>query len=98
LEDLGIHDKSTISLYAGLASLSIGFASFIGNPFWGALADRFGRKPMLLRAYAGAMLATFLQSFNHSLGLFFVFLFMQGAFSGTPSAAAALLASTSPRD
>src|SRR5207248_2025099 len=64
----------------------------------GALADRFGRKPLLLRAYAGAMLATALQSINHSLPLFFVFLAMQGAFSGTPSAAAALLASTTPRE
>lgn len=53
IERLGVTDKASIVQWSGLAfGASFLVAAFV-SPFWGKLADRYGRKPMLLRASLG---------------------------------------------
>lgn len=50
---LGIHNISEIEQISGIAFGITFIASAIFSPIWGYAADKFGRKPMLLRASLG---------------------------------------------
>ena len=54
VKDLGIESDSDAALWSGVLATATGAMLFISSPLWGSLSDRFGRKNMLLRAYAGA--------------------------------------------
>ncbi|VTS36328.1 multi-drug resistance efflux pump [Streptococcus porcinus] len=49
VEDLGVV-KNQVEWYAGLAVAISALASAVFAPVWGRLADRYGRKPMMVRA------------------------------------------------
>jgi len=70
---------------------------FIFSPIWGSLADRFGRKPLLMRAYAGAMVTMTLQGLAQNVWQLLALRALQGMFVGTIPAATALVASSAPR-
>src|SRR5215210_6510617 len=48
--DLGVSDPGQAAIWAGLANAGTGVAMAIMAPIWGVLADRHGRKAMLVRA------------------------------------------------
>ncbi len=74
----------------------VGFCIF--TPLWGVLADRFGRKIMLLRANLLSGLIMPLMAFS-PLPFILVFLrFVVGVFSGTVNAAQTLVCSTTPEE
>ena len=54
VKDLGVESDSDAALWSGVLATATGAMLFISSPLWGSLSDRFGRKNMLLRAYAGA--------------------------------------------
>src|SRR5699024_3244043 len=79
--------------------LAVGAAMMaITSPIWGALADRKGRKPMLLRAQFASFvtigLAALVVSPMQMLGLRVI----EGALAGTVAAATALVAVTMPKE
>lgn len=55
----------------------------LGAPLWGRLADRYGRKRLLLRAQLGLALAFLLAGWADSLATFTVALVLQGILGGT---------------
>lgn len=76
---------------------SVGLVSFcIANPIWGAVGDRFGRKLMLLRAYFITAVTFPALYFMPNWGLLMVMRCISSFFSGTVSAAQALVAVTTP--
>ena len=96
-EDLGVESDAEAALWTGITSAATGAMLFISSPIWGSLADRYGRKPMLMRAYAGATVTITLQALVTSVwGLFFL-RGLQGAFVGSIPAATALVASGTPQ-
>ena len=97
VEELGITDKSQIALWSGLLGTATGAMLFIFSPIWGSLADRYGRKPLLLRAYIGAMITMSLQGAVQEVWQLLALRALQGAFVGTIPAATALVASKTPR-
>jgi MFS family permease len=48
LLELGVHTHTEI--WSGLLFSAAFFAGAISSPYWGSLADRYGRKPMIIRA------------------------------------------------
>jgi DHA1 family multidrug resistance protein-like MFS transporter len=84
-------------LWSGVAGTATGVMLFISSPLWGSLADRFGRKNMLLRAYAGALVTITLQAVVQSLWQLIALRALQGAFVGTIPAATALIAAGTPQ-
>ena len=72
--------------------------NFIFSPIWGTLADRFGRKPLLLRAYVGAMITLTLQGAAQEVWQLLLLRGLQGMFVGTIPAATALVAASAPRE
>jgi MFS transporter, DHA1 family, multidrug resistance protein len=94
--ELAVHG-SRLSLWAGLAAGASGVGTAVAGPLWGALADRRGRKPMLIRALFGGALSLGLMSIAQAAWHLVALRFLQGATGGTSSAATALIAAGTPR-
>lgn len=96
--DLGISDPGMAAIWFGLATSGGGVAQAVMAPIWGILADKHGRKAMLVRAQfaigaSNGMLAL-VGSPWQLVGLRVV----QGTFSGVVGASRALVAGSVPRD
>jgi MFS family permease len=63
----------------------------LSNPWWGALADRFGKKRLLLRAHLGLAASFWLTSLADNAWQFGVALALQGVLGGTFAASNAYL-------
>ena len=61
--ELGLHDPKQLAFWTGISSAGFGISRAITSPLWGAAADRFGRKPMLIRAMVGGAVAIGLIAF-----------------------------------
>ena len=96
VKDLGIKDDSDAALWSGVLATATGAMLFISSPQWGSLSDRFGRKNMLLRAYAGATVTITAQAVVQNVWQLLVLRGLQGAFVGTIPAATALIAGGTP--
>lgn len=71
---------------------------FLSGPFWGLVADRWGRKPMLLRAQMGSAIIVVLFVLAPDVYIFTGMRIILGVFTGTVPAAMALVATLTPRD
>ncbi len=96
IRELGITGEQRVAMWAGLLSFAPAIVFTIFSPLWGIVADRYGRKLMLARAvFAGAVLLI-LMGRASSIYQLLVLRFLQGALTGTISAAAALVSSVVP--
>jgi len=68
------------------------FFTALSSPWWGRLADRYGKKPLLLRAQLGLAASFLLAGFAPNTWAFFGALVLQGLLGGTFSASNAYLA------
>ena len=98
MQELGKFGSDEAALWSGIATGGAGIAMFISAPFWGIIADRWGRKPMLLRAQIGGAVVVALFIIAPNILFFVIFRVMQGLFTGTVSAASALVATCTPRE
>ncbi len=96
-QDLGVTGSHDLPLWSGLIAGADGIAMAIASPIWGLLADRYGRKPMLLRAMVGAAITIGLMSIVQTAGQLLVLGIAEGAASGTIAAGTALTAAETPR-
>jgi len=95
--DLGIRSEHDLAFWTGIAAGAAGFTMAIASPVWGVLADRYGRKPMLLRAMLGGGVSVGLMGLAQSPQQLTGLRLLQGALSGTVPAANAILTSQTPR-
>ncbi len=93
-----ITDDKQLGMWVS-AMTFFGFASFcVANPIWGVLADRFGRKLMLLRSYYISTIVFPLMYFAPSVLWLVVIRFMISFFSGSVTAAQTLIVTTTPKE
>ncbi len=97
VKDLGIKSDSDAALWSGVLATATGAMLFISSPLWGSLSDRFGRKNMLLRAYAGATVTITAQAIVQNVWQLLALRALQGMFVGTIPAATALIAGGTPQ-
>jgi DHA1 family multidrug resistance protein-like MFS transporter len=97
VNQLGNFNKQQVSFYSGLVYAATFLVTAIVSPIWGSLADRKGRKVMLLRASAGTALSMFLMGLATNVWMLIGFRALQGLFAGFISNAQALVASQTPR-
>ncbi|ANE49085.1 multidrug transporter [Paenibacillus swuensis] len=98
LQELGLKDPDEITLWAGIIFAGNFVTSFLFQPLWGKLADKYGRKMMLLRSGFGmaAVMAT--------MGLamvpwhLLVLRLINGTISGFNPAAVSLMAASTPKE
>jgi DHA1 family multidrug resistance protein-like MFS transporter len=97
VKELGSSFGLSIELLAGLVFSAQAFTMMIASPVWGTLADRFGRKLMVVRASFGGALLLFLMAFVSSGEQLVALRAVQGLITGTMAANSALLAAQVPR-
>ncbi|HBV38473.1 MAG TPA: multidrug transporter subunit MdtG [Erwinia sp.] len=98
VEQLGVTDPSALTLWSGLIFSITFMVSAIVSPMWGSLADRKGRKLMLLRASLGMGIVIFLQAFVTNVWQLLLLRALMGLTSGYIPNAMALVASQVPRE
>jgi DHA1 family multidrug resistance protein-like MFS transporter len=98
LEDLGVDSTSSVALWSGLINAGGAGVMVFAAPIWGAVADRRGRRPMLMRAMFFATFTVGLMGFATAAWQLLGLRLIEGATTGTVVAATALVASTAPRD
>jgi DHA1 family multidrug resistance protein-like MFS transporter len=94
--ELHIANGPELSFWSGISAGATGFALAITAPIWGRLADRYGRKPMLVRAMVGGGISVGLMGLAQSALQLTALRAIQGASSGTVAAATALVATETP--
>lgn len=98
IKELGVTDKARVAYYTGLTGSVTGLSLTLTAPLWGGLADRYGRRPMFLRALVGAGILIGVMGLVQAVWQLILLRFLMGAFAGTMGAAAALVAATTPRE
>jgi MFS transporter, DHA1 family, multidrug resistance protein len=96
--ELGTQSGLSIEFWAGMVFSSQALTMAIASPIWGSLADRFGHKLMVERAMYGGALTLLLMAFVRSAEELVLLRSIQGALTGTISAASALVAAEAPRE
>lgn len=98
VRELGVTDPGRIALWSGLLAAVTPAVSGILGPFFGRLADRFGRKLMLIRSLAAFTLIIAGMGLVRSVGQLFVARLVQGLFAGFTPMAMAVASVSAPRD
>ncbi len=98
LPGLGVTDPAAIKFFAGVLNAGGFLVAAIVSPFWGQLADRHGRKLMVLRSSRAICIFTALMGMSQNVWQFMLLRGLMGAFSGFSAAAIALVANQVPEE
>jgi DHA1 family multidrug resistance protein-like MFS transporter len=95
---MGDFTKGQLTMYSGLTYAVTFFVIAIVSPLWGKLADRRGRKLMLLRSSLGMAVVIGLMGFVHNVWILILLRFLQGLCAGYIPNASALIATETPKE
>ncbi len=93
---LGVTSERAIDLWSGVLNGVTSFVAAFASPLWGTVADRHGRKLMLLRSSLAIGFFTVLMGAAGNVWQFFAARALMGLFAGFSSSAIALVASQAP--
>jgi DHA1 family multidrug resistance protein-like MFS transporter len=96
--DLGITEDHQIATWASIIFAGNFVTAFIAQPIWGGLADRYGRKLMLLRSGFGMAIVMTLMGFATNAWQLLLLRMLNGTISGFSPAAVALMSTNTPKD
>jgi MFS transporter, DHA1 family, multidrug resistance protein len=95
--ELGVRDPAAIAQWSGIAFSATFFAAALIAPFWGRMADRYGRKLMLVRASLGMAIAMSLMGMAHNVFELVGLRLFAGFAGGYSSGATILVATQTPK-
>ncbi len=98
IQQLGVTDLQQITFWVAVLNSVPTLTMAVAAPFWGVLADRRGRKPMLIRAMLGGSLVLSAMGFVTSVVQLTGLRVIEGTLTGTVTAATTLVASNVPRE
>ena len=97
IAELGVTDQAAIAQWSGIAFGATFFSAALVAPFWGWMADRFGRKLMLVRASLGMAIAMSLMGMAHNVWELVGLRLFAGFAGGYASGATILVATQTPK-
>ncbi|WP_442601385.1 MFS transporter [Paenibacillus sp. KN14-4R] len=97
-KDLGMTDMHQVAIWSGIIFAGNFVTSFIFQPIWGGLADRYGRKVMLIRSGLGMAIVMTLMGFAQSAWMLLALRMANGVISGYAPAAVSLMSANTPRE
>ena len=96
IQELGVTDPVRLKMWVAVFAASTPLTLAVFSPIWGMLADRYGRRVMLLRAnFAGAIVLALMGTVR-SVELLILLRLMQGVFTGTMTAAQTMVSVSTP--
>jgi len=98
VRELGVTGGSETRLWSGVIFSAQAVTMAIFGPIWGVLSDRYGRKVMVERAMLAGALIIALMGLVHTPEQLTLLRALQGALTGTVTAATALVATSAPDD
>ncbi len=98
IDTLGNFSKDELNFYSGITYSATFLVMAIISPFWGKLADRKGRKLMILRASLGMAIVIGLMGAVTNIYQLIILRLLQGIFSGYVSNSNALIATETPKE
>jgi len=98
ISSLGVTDPAAIDRLSGFAFGITFIVSAVFSPIWGSAADRFGRKPMLLRASLGMSVVISLVGFAPNVFVLVVLRILQGTITGYGTACTTLIATQTDKE
>lgn len=97
IQELGVTDVTEVGLWTGFMSGAFSVAMAVMAPIWGSLADRYGHKRMIQRAFFMSGMVIGAISLIQTPQQFFVLRLAHGMFTGVVTAIAALVSVSVPR-
>lgn len=98
IQHLGVADPAAVARLSGIAFGVTFIVSAILSPVWGYLADRVGRKPMILRASLGMALVIGAMGLAPNVYVLIALRVLQGAITGYATACTTLIATQTDRE
>lgn len=98
IKHLGVHSTALIEQFSGIAFGVTFIISAVFSPIWGRAADKFGRKPMLLRASLGMALVVFSMGFARNVYQLIGLRLLQGVITGYSTACTTLIATQTDKE
>jgi len=98
IRELGVTDPAMIALWSGLQAAVTPAMSGILSPVFGRLADRFGRKMMLIRSLVGFVVIVAAMGLVTSVQQLFLARVIMGLFAGFTPMVMALATTSAPKD
>ncbi|MBU3155754.1 multidrug efflux MFS transporter [Clostridium estertheticum] len=98
IRQLGIQNISAIEQISGIAFGATFIVSAIFSPIWGYAADKFGRKPMLLRASLGMAIVIGSMGLAQNVYQLIGLRILQGVITGYTTACITLIATQTERE
>lgn len=97
IQELGLHDARQLAVWTALITSSSSLTQFLTGPLWGMVADRRGRKNMLIRAQLAAGIMISIMGFAQNPPELLALRLLMGLASGVSISAMALVVSETPR-
>ena len=98
LSQLGVHETSAVAAWSGIAYSASFLSAGLTAPLWGRLGDRWGRKPMMLRASLGLAVAMTLTGLAQNEWQLLAARLLTGLLGGYSSGAVILVAAQAPKE
>lgn len=98
VRQLGVVSQSAVIQWSGVAFGATFFGTAVTAPLWGRLADRFGRKPMLIRAAVGMAVVMSLIGVAHNVYELVALRLVAGLVGGYASASTVMVGTQAPRE
>ncbi|MCI3923902.1 MFS transporter [Paenibacillus sp. TRM 82003] len=96
--ELGVTDPKAVAWWANAIFASNFVTAFVAQPLWGGLADRYGRKIMLLRSGFGMAIVFMLMGSATAAWQLLLLRMLNGLIAGFMPAATALMSASAPRE
>ena len=97
VQQLGVNSPAAVIQWSGVAFGATFLGTALTAPVWGHLADRYGRKPMLIRAAIGMAVVMSLIGVAHSVVELVVLRLLAGLIGGYASASIVMIGTQAPR-
>lgn len=98
VRELGITELNELKKWSGIVVAAPYTVAIFFSPMWGTLGDRYGRKPMILRAMGALFIVHFLIGLVQNVHQLILLRIIQGTIAGFAAPGTALMASSAPQE
>lgn len=96
INTLGVSNPGEVAIWSGIVASANFIPMALLSPVWGSIADRHGRKTMVMRSVIALAIFTSMMGFSQSVWHLVALRLLMGCFSGFNAAAVALVSTTVP--